>query len=119
MKVNQFIINANSGDPQKLLAFYRDVVGLPIEEGFGDAALNAAGAIVVFDSHSETHGAAQEPTRMLLNLMVDDLEAEQKRIEGHGVKFIRSAGREYWGGVISTFPDPDGNLVQLMEYKPE
>ena len=51
--------------------------------------------------------------------MVDDLVAEQRRIEGHGVKFIRTAGREYWGGIISAFPDPDGNLVQLWEYKPE
>ena len=119
MQVNQFIINPTTESPEKLYAFYKDVVGLSVQEGFGEAALNAAGAIFVFDTHSETHGAAKEPTRFLLSLMVDDLVAEQRRIEGHGVKFIRTAGREYWGGVISTFPDPDGNLVQLMEYKPE
>jgi predicted enzyme related to lactoylglutathione lyase len=35
------------------------------------------------------------------------------------VKFIREKGTEYWGGVISTFNDPDGNTIQLMEFKPE
>jgi hypothetical protein len=35
------------------------------------------------------------------------------------VKFSRSQGREYWGGVISTFADPDGNLLQLIQFKPE
>ncbi len=33
--------------------------------------------------------------------------------------FIRNKGVEWWGGVISTFNDPDGNTVQLMQYKPE
>ena len=56
---------------------------------------------------------------MLLNFMVDDLAAEQKRLEAQGVKFIRTAGKEYWGGVISTFVDPDGNYPQLIEFKPQ
>jgi len=56
---------------------------------------------------------------MLLNFFVEDLAAEQARLEGHGVEFVRKAGKEYWGGVISTFVDPDGNYCQLIEYQPE
>ena len=44
-------------------------------------------------------------------------QAEQKALEGKGVKFLRTAGKEEWGGVISTFADPDGNLLQLVEFK--
>ena len=33
--------------------------------------------------------------------------------------FIRKEGTEYWGGVISTFLDPDGNYCQLMSMKQE
>jgi predicted enzyme related to lactoylglutathione lyase len=76
-------------------------------------------AELVFDSHSEVSGRSSQPARILLNLFVDDLAAEQKRIEAQGVKFLRSAGREYWGGVISTFEDLDGNYIQLIEFKPE
>ena len=56
---------------------------------------------------------------MLINFFVDDLAAEQARLEGLGVKFIRTAGREEWGGVISTFLDPDGNYCQLIQFRPE
>lgn len=55
---------------------------------------------------------------MLIDFFVDDLKAEQARLESRGVKFIRKEGKEYWGGVISTFLDPDGNYCQLIEYKP-
>ncbi len=119
MKVGTFLLNITSEQPQKLLEFYRDVVGLPAKEGFGEGALEAAGAVINFDGHSETKGRAKEPQRYLVDLFVDDLASEQARLEGAGVKFIRSAGKEYWGGVISTFLDPDGNYCQLIEYKGE
>lgn len=56
---------------------------------------------------------------MLINFFVEDLAAEQKRLEAEGVRFIRTAGKEYWGGVISTFVDPDGNYAQLIQFNPE
>jgi predicted enzyme related to lactoylglutathione lyase len=56
---------------------------------------------------------------MLINFFVDDLAAEQKRLKDQGVKFIREEGKEYWGGSISTFLDPDGNYCQLIQYQPE
>ncbi len=120
MKVNQVILNINSERPAELMRFYADVVGLPRHPDVNrESTLVAAGMEIVFDKHSDISGQAGHPARMLLNLFVDDLAAEQQRIESHGVPFIRSAGREYWGGVISTFADPDGNYVQLIEFKPE
>jgi hypothetical protein len=32
--------------------------------------------------------------------------------------FIRTQGREDWGGVISTFLDPNGNYLQMIEFNP-
>ena len=120
MNVDLVILNINSEAPQRLLAFYRDIVGLPAHpDANRESTLVAAAMEIVFDSHSEVHGRAPQPQRTLLNLFVDDLAAEQKRIEAQGVRFIRSAGREDWGGVISTFEDPDGNYVQLIEFRPE
>jgi predicted enzyme related to lactoylglutathione lyase len=120
MNVNLVILNINSEQPNELLRFYHDVVGLerhPDENR--ESTLVAAGMEIVFDTHSEIRGPSTQPARYLLNLFVDDLAAEQKRIESHGVQFIRKAGREEWGGVISTFADPDGNLCQLIEFRPE
>jgi predicted enzyme related to lactoylglutathione lyase len=118
MKVTSIILNVTSADPARLGTFYRDVVGLPPNPQIGEFAFDCAGTGLIIDGHSETKGPAKEPQRVLIDFFVDDLAAEQKRLETAGVKFIRTAGREEWGGVISTFADPDGNYCQLIEYKP-
>lgn len=118
MAVNQFLFNVNSENPERLKQFYRDVVGLTPNPEMGERALMAGQTPFLIDGHPDVHGAAKEAPRMLLNFMVDDLAGEQKRLEAAGVKFIRSAGKEPWGGIISTFVDPDGNYGQLIEYKP-
>ena len=118
MKVNSLIINVTSERPERLVAFYRDVVGLAPNPQIGEAAFDAGGTPFLIDGHSDTKGGTKEPQRVLINFFVDDLAAEQARLEGQGVKFIRTAGREEWGGVISTFLDPDGNYGQLIEYAP-
>jgi predicted enzyme related to lactoylglutathione lyase len=116
VKVTSFNINITSENPEQMFAFYRDVVGLPLNDradGF-----EVAGAQLLIDGHSEIHGAAKEPQRILVNLFVDDVAAEQSRLEAQGVQFIRSQGREFWGGIISTFLDPDGNYIQVLEFRP-
>jgi len=118
VKVNTFLINLTSEDPERLKAFYADVIGLPKNPDMGDGAFHAGGATIGIDGHSDTKGGAKEPQRVLIDFFVDDLKAEQDRLEGLGVKFVRTAGKEYWGGVISTFLDPDGNYCQIIEYKP-
>jgi predicted enzyme related to lactoylglutathione lyase len=119
MKVSNTLVNITSENPEKLMKFYTDVVGLPKNPNMGDSAVDAGGTTLGFDGHSKIQGATKEPERVLIDFFVDDIASEQKRLEGAGVKFIRSQGKEYWGGIISTFADPDGNLVQLIEYRPE
>ncbi len=118
MDVNALVINVTSEQPQELVAFYRDIVVLKANPQLGENAFDIGGASFLIDGHSETKGPSKEPQRVLINFFVDDLKAEQERLEGQGVKFIRTAGREEWGGVISTFLDPDGNYCQLIEFKP-
>ncbi|MDP3768876.1 MAG: VOC family protein [Dehalococcoidia bacterium] len=119
MEVSQFIINVTSEQRERLIDFYANVVGLPRNADIGEGAFNVGNSAFIIDGHSETKGPAKEPQRVLINFFVDDLKAEQERLEQQGVQFIRKAGQEEWGGVISTFLDPDGNYCQLIEYKPQ
>jgi predicted enzyme related to lactoylglutathione lyase len=118
VKSNQLILNINSDDPIRLAAFYRDIVQLPPIPDMGESAFDAgSGAALIIDGHPEITGPTREPARYLVDFMVDDLAAEQARLEAAGVRLIRTAGQEPWGGVISTFVDPDGNYAQLIEFK--
>ena len=120
MEVESTVIGITSRDPQRLYEWYRDTLGLPVaeDETMGPTALNAGGAILSFGVHSEISGPAKEPARHLNSLFIADIDAEQERLVAAGARCIRDRGREFWGGVISTFVDPDGNYIQLIQLRP-
>jgi predicted enzyme related to lactoylglutathione lyase len=120
MQVETTVIGINSTNPQRLYEWYRDTLGLPVVEGedMGPTALNAGGTVISFGEHSEIAGTAKEPARYLNSLFVADIDKEQERLVAAGARCIRDRGTEFWGGIISTFVDPDGNYIQLIEYDP-
>lgn len=119
MDVTSISIQVASSDPRRLFSFYRDVVQLTPQPEMGQAfALGPAGHLHIVE-HSAVSGAAKEPARAILDLHVGNIDAEHARLEAAGVTFSRSKGVEFWGGIISTFADPDGNIVQLIEHRPE
>ena len=116
MKVNQVYVNVNSHQPEVVIAFYKDIVGLEPQPEMGPQAfsLGASGTLGI-DGHSDLNAGAKEPARVLIDLFVDDVKAERERMEALGARFIRKEGVEEWGGITSTFVDPDGNYGQLMQ----
>jgi predicted enzyme related to lactoylglutathione lyase len=119
MQISGFNINVTSEQPETLAAWYRDVLELPPVPEMGEAAFSLGERTAfLIDGHSETRGKAREPQRVLINFMVNDLASERQRLLERGVQFIRPPEREPWGGLITTFLDPDGNYLQLIEYQP-
>ena len=78
MNVNSFNINMTSEQPDRLVAFYRDVVGLTPNPDMGKPRSIAGGTPFLIDGHSETKGPAKEPQRVLINFFVDDLAASSR-----------------------------------------
>ncbi len=108
-------LNLGSERPERLIAFYRDVVGLMPAPEMAPGAFVLGQSYLIVSGHDEVRGPATDARRCLINFVVDDLDAEQARLEAGGAAFIRSKGAEPWGGRISTFADPDGNYCQLIE----
>jgi len=52
---------------------------------------------------------------VLITFTVGDAVEEQQRLEAAGVRFVRPATREPWGGLVATFMDLDGNYCQLVD----
>ena len=118
MDVTGAVVNLTSEEPERLGAWYRDVLALPTAPEMGEWAFRAGPLELIIDGHSETRGAASEPQRVLINLFVGDVRAERDRLGAAGVSFLREPEQEPWGGVIATMVDPDGNYVQLVEFSP-
>ena len=118
MHVNHFVTNLNTSQPDTMIAFYRDTVGLTVNPDLGPGAFMAGDSsfiALIIETHSDVSGATKEPARVILNFIVDDAYAESERLKSRGVTFTRDASEDPGFGIVATFLDPDGNLCQLMQ----
>jgi catechol 2,3-dioxygenase-like lactoylglutathione lyase family enzyme len=105
-----------TGNFPAMLRFYRDVLGLTphsVKPAFVNFAWGSFRLSVA--AHSEVHGTARDPLRIMVNFAVADIDAAAARLRQAGVEFIRPPEPEEWGGRVATFRDPDGNTLQLLE----
>ena len=103
----------------KMRIFYRDTLKLPLHSDHGDfVAFRFGDMRLSIGLHKAVKGSARDPHRIMVNLGVDDIHAEHCRLSKEGVEFVRSPEQESWGGWVSTFKDPDGNLLQLLQIPP-
>ena len=105
-----------TGDLERLRRFYRDTMRLPLHSDHGDfVAFRWGDMRFNLGSHDDVQGQSREPYRVMINLGVDDIKDECRRLAAEGVEFIRTPEQESWGGWVATFKDPDGNVLQLLE----
>ena len=72
---------------------------------------------MIIDQRDDISERTAEP-RVVLNIDTEDAASVVERIEGLGVTFlVRLEDRGV--GVFSTFEDPDGNLVQVLQMSQE
>lgn len=111
-----------SEDVNNLLPFYRDVLGLTVameSPGYallGTDQLEAPGLLL--GTHSDVRGRNTDPARHMVAFASDDLTADWERLKEAGVEFIE-APTTYEDMRIATLKDPEGNLVQLYDYRPD
>jgi predicted enzyme related to lactoylglutathione lyase len=107
-----------SEDLNNLLPFYRDVLGLrPGLETPGFVVLGDPEApAVALGTHSEVRGRALEPARHIVGLETDDIAKECRRLKDAGVEFVEEP-RDFGEVWVATFKDPEGNLLQLLQFQ--
>ena len=102
-------------DVSRLVPFYRDILGLKTfveTEEFAVFPLDGIGLRI--GKHSDVEGRSREPLRLMINFRVEDCQAEYERLAAQGVEFIRRPSHDAIH-IVATLPDPDGNVVQLMQ----
>lgn len=115
LNLNSIMIG--TAQPQALVAFYQKVFGRPADMSDGGySGWQAGNCFLTIGEHSEVHGQAKEPARIILNLETKAVQAEFKRLKQLGVTVIKEPytmgdGDDGW---IATLADPDGNFIQLM-----
>jgi predicted enzyme related to lactoylglutathione lyase len=100
----------SSADPDRLRAWYVEVFAPEVHEGF--LQLGMVGVQIV--SRDGISPTALDPSRILVNLHVTDIDRFVQRLDERHVEWVARADQRP-DGWFATFADPDGNHVQLIE----
>ncbi|MBI2020605.1 hypothetical protein HYS94_04255 [Candidatus Daviesbacteria bacterium] len=87
------------------------------EDGQTGYSFSLGNTELYINPHSEIKGKNSNPPRIMLNIEVDDCEAEAKRLKEAGVKVIQDTYHVQGYGLIATFADPDGNYFQFVQVR--
>lgn len=104
-----------ASDFEKSVAFYRDLLELPMQsQGEDDfsrfAHFDCGGFGIRIYEWTKPFNRAHTG----LQLYVEDVDRLHAELRANGVKFSGDIRDEPWGGRVVTVADPDGNLFDLL-----
>lgn len=103
-------------DPERSMAFYRDVLGLAIFREFPGGTVFFLGGGQLELSSTGTEPASPD---LALWLQVRDLAAAVAELRGRGAEFSREPRLEPWGLHEAWLADPDGVRIVLVQVPPD
>ena len=107
-----------SPDPKALGKWYRDVLGVPFEDGCGasfpagDAPGDSFSVWSPFKADTDYFAPTSSP--FMVNLRVDDLDGALEQVKAAGATLFGDV-ECYDFGRFGWFLDPDGNKVELWQ----
>jgi catechol 2,3-dioxygenase-like lactoylglutathione lyase family enzyme len=105
-------------DPERSLAFYRDVLGLAVYREFpGGTVFFLGGGHLEVSGRREPGEEADD--RVRLWVQVRDIAAAHDALRTRGATVLREPRREPWGLDEMWVADPDGLRIAVVEVPPE
>ncbi|MFI5499791.1 VOC family protein [Nocardia asteroides] len=124
MQITSSAISLNVADPQASARFLIDLLGFTEQmaaDGFVSLQRADAGMNVIYlrtglgtFKPARIAGSAGEGT--LVVFVVDDIDAEYERLRGAGVPIETPIETEEWGERYFQMTDPNGIVIQLVQW---
>ena len=107
-------ITVSTKDFEAAIAFYGEVLGLPLSKRWGDmpAAEFETGNLTIAVMQSDAFGLEARTNNHPIELRVEDFEAARTELQSRGIEF---KGETLDSGVCyqAFFKDPDGNALAI------
>ena len=113
MNLNSMLLG--SVDAERLKAWYRDGFQAKVD-GYGNLDLGGFGLVI--EQRDDVAARNAEPGRHIVNFGVDDIEAAAAHLRTLDVEWLVEP-EDRGPGWFATLVDPDGNYVQIIQFKPE
>ncbi|GAA1184378.1 catechol 2,3-dioxygenase-like lactoylglutathione lyase family enzyme [Kitasatospora gansuensis] len=98
--------------PAEMRAWYIKVLA---PDFTGEGAIDLGGFLLAIDGRDDIEAKNNQPGRNILNFHVDDFDAVEARLSAAGVEWFSVNDNEK--GKFGTFADPDGNFLQIIQWK--
>lgn len=99
--------------PAELREWYRKALA---PEYKGEGPIDLGGFLLVIEQRDDVDAKNNEPGRMILNFHVDDFDAVEAQLQAAGVDWLTPVA-DRPSGRFGTFTDPDGNFLQIIQFK--
>jgi len=106
-----------TADMDRAAAFYSEVLGLELVRRSGDAWAEFDGGSIRVALHGVHEGEPVPTGGATAVFEVDDLDDAMAFLTGKGVTFDQHIGEVEGFARFASFLDPDGNTLQLIEYR--
>ena len=124
MKVSATAISLNVADPQASAAFLSRHVGHTVAmeaDGFVSLTHPDGGPNIVYlrtglPSFKPARRAGATGDGLLLAFVVDDVDTAHRALQAAGAKVVTAPETEPWGERFCQFEDPNGIVVQLVQW---
>ncbi|WP_072688990.1 VOC family protein [Rhodococcus marinonascens] len=124
MKVTSSAVSLNVADPTASADFAKSHLGFTEEmaaEGFVSLTREDVGFNLIFlktglETFKPAHIAGDAGQGMLIALVVDGIDGEYERLQAEGVPIVTPIDTEPWGERYFQMSDPNGVIIQLVEW---
>jgi catechol 2,3-dioxygenase-like lactoylglutathione lyase family enzyme len=82
----------------------------------GDGPIDLGGFLLVIEHRDDVGVQNNEPGRMIVNFHVEDFDAVEAQLRAAGVRWLAPV-EDRPGGRFGTFVDPDGNYLQIIQFR--
>ena len=110
------VIGVYVRDLEQAKEFYCDKLGFEVARRHGDCILQLKNESVTFVVEKIEGDFPSEPC-VAIGVPTDDLEGEMERLRSSGVAFFHDTPQPFPEGMFAACRDPDGNLLELLEFK--
>lgn len=108
------VVMLGTRDIARAVAFYRDILGLPLQQQFRGFAFFSGGGVTLALSEplAQATGLLAGATEVVFS--VEDVKEAYEALRGRGVKFINEPHVATGPQWVATFEDPDGHKVSVF-----
>ncbi len=101
-------------DVEGLAGFYARLLAVPAALNEYYVEIEAGPASVGFSRRRFTECRERQDDEIILDFLVDDVDAEYPRVAALGVEWVLPPTTQPWGNRSMIFRDPAGNLVNVF-----